>query len=329
MEKRKLGRSNIEISAMGLGCYAAGGHITVEGQPSAYGNRCDDDEVVRSLRVGFDSGVNFVDTSDVYGCGHAERLLRKAIGARRDSVVVATKFGFTYNEATREVGQPNNTPDYIRQACELSLRRLGTDYIDLYQYHVSDDIKGALVVMETLERLVEEGKIRSYGWSTVTTEAATLFASGANCVAIQHPMNIFEREVGITALCEEENLASICRAPLAMGLLTGKFTKDTRFADDDIRSGMWNLSIAERPEARVFEKIETIKELLTMDGRTLAQGALGYLWAKSENHIPIPGFTSVRQVKENIGALEFGLIEERIVNEINELVGECPGFTCA
>src|SRR6266545_6714224 len=135
--KRKLGRSGIEVSAMGLGCWAIGGPFWMGETPVGWGE-VDDEESIRAIQRGMELGVNFFDTSDVYGTGHSERVLSRALVGRRDQVVIATKFGNTFDEATRQLTGGNGSPEYIRQACEASLRRLKTDYIDLYQFHRGD-----------------------------------------------------------------------------------------------------------------------------------------------------------------------------------------------
>ncbi len=166
MLTRQLGRSGIQVSAMGLGCWAIGGPFWRDGQSHGWG-QVDDDESIRAIHRALDLGVTFFDTADVYGCGHSERLLRRALAGRRDQVVIATKFGRVFDEQTRHILADDASPAYIRQACEASLRRLNTDYIDLYQLHLGDyDLAQAGIVRDTLEELVAAGKIRYYGWST-------------------------------------------------------------------------------------------------------------------------------------------------------------------
>ena len=157
--KRTLGKSGIEVSAMGLGCWAIGGPFTLGGLARRVGRRGRRRIQSRAIRRAVDLGVNFFDTADVYGAGHSERVLGQALQGLRHQVVIATKFGFLFDETTKEAGGTDLSPQYIRRACEASLKRLRTDYIDLYQCHVGDASPDrAPEVWETLEALKEEGR---------------------------------------------------------------------------------------------------------------------------------------------------------------------------
>jgi aryl-alcohol dehydrogenase-like predicted oxidoreductase len=329
MEKRKLGRSGIEVSAMGLGCWAIGGNMFLQGMPMGW-SKVDDEESLKALEKGLEMGVNFLDTADVYGTGHSERLVAKVVKGKRDKVVIATKFGMTFKPESGEVKdmEGDASPEYVRKAVEDSLSRLETDYIDLYQLHLNTlPLDNALETRETLEELVKEGKIRSYGWSTDLLDRAELFEKGKNCTAIQHVFNIFSGNKNILKMCEEKKLASINRAPLAMGLLTGKFSTDTSFPKDDVRSILHmfkddvHIFFDENGPSKVLlDKLEAIREILKSNGRTLTQGALAWIWARSENTIPIPGFKTVKQVEENAGALQFGPLTESQMAEIDSIL---------
>ena len=326
MKKRKLGRSGIEVSAMGLGCWAIGGNAFLQGMPLGW-STVDDNESLKALDKGLEMGVYFLDTADVYGTGHSERLVAKAVKGKRDKVVIATKFGMTFEKDSGLVGdfEGDASPEYVRRAVEDSLSRLETDYIDLYQLHLNTlPLDDALETRETLEELVKEGKIRSYGWSTDILDRAELFEKGKNCTAIQHVFNIFSGNKNILKMCEEKNLASINRAPLAMGLLTGKFSADTSFPKDDVRSvghlfkdDVHIFFDESGPSKVLLDKLEAIREILKSGGRTLAQGALAWLWARSESTIPIPGFKTVKQVEENAGAMQFGPLTSEQMKEID------------
>jgi aryl-alcohol dehydrogenase-like predicted oxidoreductase len=198
---------------------------------------------------------------------------------------------------------------------------LRTDYIDLYLFHsTKHDLEDALKVRDVLDQLVAEGKIRYYGWSTDDAERAQLFAEGAHGVAVQQELNIFEGNANTLAVCEAAGMASICRSPLAMGLLTGKFTSESTLSPEDIRFKKWNLKTGK--QAQHLDRLQTLREVLTSDGRTLVQGALGWLWAKSDITIPIPGFKTVVQVQENAGALRFGPLSAEQMQQIEELKTE-------
>ncbi len=220
---RALGADGQTISALGMGCWAIGGPHARRGSPVGWGS-VNDDESIRALRRTYDLGVTFYDTADVYGCGHSEYLIAEALGDVRDEIVIATKAGYTYVEETREAPGENGDPDYIRWACDESLRRLGTDRIDLYQFHlVGFDLDRAAAVLAVFDELVDAGKVGAIGWSTDDPTRAALFATRPNCKAVQQSFNVFSGNVEVLSLCEERGLASIVRGPLGMGLLTGKF----------------------------------------------------------------------------------------------------------
>jgi len=316
--KRKLGRSGIEVSALGMGCWAIGGPHAREGKPVGWG-KVNDEESIRALRRAYDLGVTLYDTADVYGCGHSEKLLAKALGDKRDQIVIATKAGFTYVEETREAPGQNGDPAYIRWCCEQSLRRLQTDRIDLYQFHLGGyELEKAPEVLAVFEELVEQGKVRYIGWSTDLPDRAEFFARSPKCVAIQQAFNLFRGNPETLAVCERNNLASLVRSPLGMGLLTGKFSSDSTLPDDDVRSGWWNLQDGD--QATQLRKLQNIREILTSGGRTLAQGALAWLWGRSPMMIPIPGFKTVQQVEENVGAMKFGPLSTEQMSQIDSML---------
>lgn len=316
--KRELGRSGVEISALGMGCWAIGGPHYRGGNPVGWG-QVNDEESIAGLRRAFDMGVTFYDTADVYGCGHSEKLIAQALGDKRDQIVIATKAGYTYVEETREAPGENGDPDYIRRACDESLRRLNTDVIDLYQFHLGGyPMDKAEAVLAVFDELVQAGKVRYIGWSTDDPTRAEVFAQSKNCVAIQQAFNLFGGNEDTLAVCEKHHLASILRGPLGMGMLTGKFTPDTKLPDDDIRRG-WNFR--EGGQADALRKVESLRDVLTSGGRTLAQGALGWLWARSEAMIPIPGFKTVAQVEDNAGAMQHGPLSPEQMRQVDEILG--------
>jgi aryl-alcohol dehydrogenase-like predicted oxidoreductase len=317
MMKRLLGRSEVAVSAIGMGCWAIG---------SDWG-AVDDTESVRALQRALDLGVTFFDTSNAYGGGRSEHLIGQALADRRGQAVIATKFGYIVNERTGRINRNDASPEAIRRTCEDALRRLNTDYIDLFQFHLgSYPIKEAGEVRETLEALVAEGKIRFYGWSTDDPQRARFFAEGLHCAAVQYELNLFNDNVPMLAVCDECNLASINRSPLAMGLLTGKYKADAQFPANDVRraSRWWDYFQHDKMPA-LLQKLDAVRDILTSDGRTLAQGALGWLLARSERAIPIPGFKTVTQVEENVGTLRFGPLTAAQMQEIERLLARSEG----
>ncbi|MEJ2484344.1 MAG: aldo/keto reductase [Anaerolineales bacterium] len=328
MQDRLLGKSGIKVSPMGFGCWAIGGpwwYVGEDGDqppsPSGWG-LVDDRESIRSIHLAIDLGINFFDTADAYGCGHSEEVLGKALSGRRDQVVLATKFGKRFDVQKKLYFGHKTSPELIRQACEDSLRRLDTDYIDLYQFHWGDYDGDTAMVEETLESLVQEGKIRAFGWSTDSVKNATAWTNNPNYAAVQFALHaahhLGETPRKMIAALEQYDLAGIIRGPLAMGLLSGKFNPTTTLPENDIRSD-WNFS-----EGRISDimlDIKQLSEVLTSDGRTLVQGAIAWLWARSERLIPIPGFRNERQVKENAGALKFGPLTPSQFQQVEEITG--------
>ncbi len=326
---RRLGKSGIEVSPLGMGCWAIGGPWTFIGTAGGWSS-VDDAESLRALRRALELGVNFYDTAANYGAGHSERLLARAFEGRRDQVVIATKFGYAVDETAKAVsayGQPEETSDVasrLRESLEGSLRRLGTDYIDVYLLHVWGlTVERALEARELLERFVQEGKIRTYGWSTDRADAVRAFAGAPHCGVVEQQLSVLDGSAEMLAVCDELDLASMNRGPLGMGLLTGKYAAESRFAGDDVRHhAQWHPGFKDgRPTAEWLAKLAAIREVLTSGGRTLAQGALAWLWARSPRTVPIPGFRTVAQVEENCGALRFGPLTGGQMREIDRLLG--------
>ncbi len=314
--RRTLGRSGIQVSALGLGTARMGG-LGWQWNDLTINYRQDQvDAAIRAIHRALDLGIDFFDTADVYGGGHSERILGQALAGRRHRVVIATKFGHAFDEQTRQLTGEEPSPAYIHRACEASLRRLDTDYIDLYLFHLPDyDLERAGEVRQTLEDLVDEGKIRYYGWSTDDLERARFFAQGSHCTAVEHRLNIMMDAPDMLALCDEHDLASINRIPLAMGVLSGRWTASTQLPEGDRRSGFFEVP-------RFLHDLETIQAMgpvLTRDGRSYVQAALGWIWARSPRTVPVPGFRTVEQVEETAEAMRLGPISAEQMQEIQRL----------
>ncbi len=323
MLTRRLGKSGIQVSALGMGCWAIGGPWTWEqpGEdpfPAGWG-KIDDSQSIRAIHTALDLGINFFDTAANYGAGHSEKILGKALGSRRDQVVIATKFGHIINEKEKVVYKDDEQVlGNLRLDCENSLRRLGTDYIDIYQFHEPGfEPDKAPLVMEILEELVEEGKIRSYGWSTDLPDRAGIFAKGEHCTAIQFALNVNQDNPEMRTLCKEFDLGGINKSPLNKGILTGKFSSDSTFPEDDIRHG---LSLKDGVPAERLKQVDALREVLTSRGHTLAQAALAYIWALDGRMVPIPGFKTVQQVEENTGAMKLGPLSKEQMGQIVEIL---------
>ena len=328
MQKRTLGRSGLEVSALGMGCWAIGGPWTWdqpgrEPYPAGWGDT-DNEESIRAVHAALDLEVNFFDTAANYGAGHSEVVLGRALKGRREGVVIATKFGHIVDEERKTVyGDEDQIITNVRKDVENSLRRLQTDYIDIYQLHEGGyDPKLALELQVILEELVSAGKIRWYGWSTDVVDSAREFASAASaehCTSIQFRLNAVFDNPEMRKVCADLDLGGINKDPLNKGILTGKFSSSSKFPGNDIRS---RADFSDPEIVRRLQLVDELRDLLTSGGRTMAQGALAYIWALDERMVPIPGFKSVKQVRENAGALEFGPLSEAQVGEIQAIVGK-------
>ena len=323
--KRILGKSGLEVSALGMGCWAIGGPWTWaqpgrDPYPAGWGTT-DDRESIRAVHAALDAGINFFDTATNYGAGHSEQVLGEALKGHRARVVIATKFGHIIDEATKIVyGDPAQILGNVRRDVENSLRRLQTDWIDIYQLHEGDyDLEPARELGGVLEDLVQQGKIRWYGWSTDLVDRAEVFAGGAHCTSIQFRLNAIYDNLAMRQLCAAYDLAGINKDPLNKGILTGKFSSDFKFPANDIRS---RVDFKEERFARRLETVNALREVLTSGGRTMAQGALAYIWGLDGRMVPIPGFKSVQQVLDNAGALAHGPLAPELVAQVQAIVAE-------
>ncbi|HSB66681.1 MAG TPA: aldo/keto reductase, partial [Anaerolineales bacterium] len=299
MELRRLGRSGIKVSPLGLGTARMAGlgwRDDVASRVSPEGRR----EAVRQIQAAVDWGVTFFDTAESYGQGVCESILGEALRGRRQGIIVATKFG--ENPLPDQEDPWYLDAGHIEQACEASLRRLEVECIDLYLLHRRDyPLDRATALMDVLEDLVREGKIRYYGWSTDDVARARLFAGGKHCIAIEHRLNVFNDHAAMLDLCREQDLASLNRVPLLMGVLAGSWSPETKLEQDDPRAAWF-----EHAEFRqLLECAQQIRPYLTRDGRSYVQGALGWIWARSPLTIPLPGFRNMEQVRELVLAREF------------------------
>jgi aryl-alcohol dehydrogenase-like predicted oxidoreductase len=324
MFQRDLGtRTGVQVSALGLGCWAIGGPWTSNGRPAGWGE-VDDDESIRAIRRALELGVTLFDTADVYGCGHSERVLGRALAGRRDDVVVVTKVGNVFDEQTRTAGGADVSPTYLRRACDASLRRLDTDRIDVYLIH--DGLAGPQsvpAVIDVLEELVAAGKLRWYGSSMSDPAIVRALAEGPHMVAVQHELNVLRGELEALSAAEDLGLASLNRTPLAMGLLSGRYSPDALPAADDVRrNAPWWDFFDEGAMDRWVQRIAEARAELTADGRSLVQGALGWIWGRSAATLPLPGFRTVAQVEENVGAAAYGPLPTERVERIREILGE-------
>ena len=330
MDRRKFGHSDIDVNPLGMGCWAVGGPFwradggpswnvsTDDLSPGGWG-QVDDAQSIRAIQTAIDLGVNVFDTSSSYGAGHSERVLGQAIARQRDKVVIVTKFANIIDEERKLYLGHDASPAAVRQSCEDSLQRLNTDYLDVFLLHWHNFDGDMTELLDTLESLVAAGKIRYYGWSTDLVDKAREMAAGNHCLAMEHHISAMHDVPDMLALCDEFDLVSLVRSPLTMGILTGKFTADSTFGKDDIRRG-WNFK--DGRQAFLQEIVESLREVLTSDGRSMVQGALAWIWARSTRTIPVPGFKNVAQVEENCRALEFGPLSDDQMRQVAEIMAQ-------
>lgn len=308
-----------EIPRLGMGCWAIGGPFYAGDVPLGWGD-VDDDESIRAIHRAVDLGIRFFDTASNYGAGHSEKIVGRAIG-NRDDIVIATKFGFATDEESKQATGAFADPAFIRRSAETSLKRLKRERLDLLQFHLNDfPLDASDEVFETLEALKAEGKIDAFGWSTDYTDRAARYAARKDFVSVQHTMNVFEPVPDMIDVVEKNGLISINRGPLAMGLLSGKFTIDKTVGANDVRGARldWMVYFKDGKIAPEFAtRLDAVRNLLTADGRTLTQGALAWLWARSSRTLPIPGFRTVAQVEENAGALQKGPLAQDVMDGID------------
>lgn len=323
--KRVIGRSGIEAGAIGSGCWAIGGPSwDVDGEersPFGWGE-VNDDESIRAIHRALELGANLFDTAPPYGAGHSERVVGRALRDRREQAIISTKFSATINEQTKEFYRSRDiemTLEGIRASCVASLERLQTDYIDIFFLHDGEhDPEHAVEVREILETLVREGKIRWYGWSTDDPERARVFAQGEHCTAIEFRVNALYDAPEMLAVLDEFDLGGLVKSPLNSGTLSGKFHVGYQFSESD---GRYGIDFTEERYTERFRQVSALREIFTPDGRSMAQGALAWILTRSARTVPIPGFKSVAQIEENVGAAAYDLLSAEQMRQADIVLG--------
>jgi aryl-alcohol dehydrogenase-like predicted oxidoreductase len=313
MQKRQLGNSGLDVSAMGLGCMS---------MSSAYGPPADRQEMITLIRAAHDRGVTLFDTAEAYGPFANEELVGEALAPIRNNVIIATKFGFDIDlETGARRGGTDSRPEHIKAVTEASLKRLRTDRIDLLYQHRVDPAVPIEDVAGTVKELIAEGKVKHFGLSEAGVQTIRRAHAVQPVAAVQSEYSLFWRgpDAELLPLLEELGIGFVPFSPLGAGFLTGKIDENTKFDPADFR----NLVPRFSPEARKanFALVSMIKGVAERKQATPAQVALAWLLAQKPWIVPIPGTTKLHRLEENLGAIDLELTFADL-KEINEAVSK-------
>ncbi len=297
LPQRALGRTGPTVSAEGLGCM---------GMSFAYGTP-DHDEAVATIDRALDLGVTFFDTADMYGFGHNEELVGKALAGHRDEVVLATKFGIYLNPDDPSGRGVRGDAEYVRQACDASLGRLGLDHIDLYYQHRPDVTVPIEETVGAMAELVAAGKVRHLGLSEASVDTIRRAAAVHPIAALQTEWSLFSRDIEdeIVPVCRELGIGLVPYSPLGRGLLTGAVSSLDDLQDDDFRRTQPRFQGDNLD--RNLEAVAVVREIAAAHGATPGQVAVAWLTAQGDDIVPIPGTKRRRYIEENVAALDVTL----------------------
>ncbi len=311
MQKRKLGKSNLEVSALGLGCM---------GMSFAYGPPADKKEMISLIRSAVERGVTFFDTAEAYGPFTNEELVGEALAPFRGQVVIATKFGFKYDSSGKQTGQ-DSRPEHVKEVAEASLKRLKVDSIDLFYQHRVDTSVPIEDVAGTVKELIQEGKVKHFGLSEAGVKTIRRAHAVQPVTALQSEYSLWWRrpEEEVLPTLEELGIGFVPFSPLGKGFLTGKINENTTFDKTDFRN------IVPRFTSENRKANQALVDLITAIGKrnkaTPAQIALAWLLAQKPWIVPIPGTTKLNRLEENIGAAAFELTSDDL-HEIEEVASQ-------
>ena len=297
MQKRKLGKSNLEVSAIGLGCM---------GMSSGYGPPKDKHEMIALLRAALERGVTFFDTAEIYGPFRNEELVGEALAPMRERVVIATKFGFKISSKAEQIGL-DSRPEHIKEVAEASLKRLRTDVIDLFYQHRVDPEVPIEDVAGAVKELVQQGKVKHFGLSEPGVQTIRRAHAVQPVAAVQNEYSLWWRkpEDEVLPTLEKLGIGFVPYSPLGRGFLTGKMNENTTFDSSDFRSKLPRFTLEARKANQAL--VDLLGEIAKRKKATPAQIALAWLLAQKPWVVPIPGTTKLKRLEENIGAAEIEL----------------------